>query len=93
MQSQVLKKEETTACSSGLLYTAEDQAYQHKTKVTPNSSNQQNPHRLITKQSQLAQTIWIVSCEKEITQQVSIQRRVPKQFVHSDPSASNLPPC
>lgn len=47
-----------------LLYTAEDQAYQHKTKATPDSSNQQKPHSLITKQSQLEYTSWIVSCEK-----------------------------
>jgi len=47
-----------------LLYTVEDQSYQHKTKATPDSSNQQKLHSLITKQSQLEQTSWIVSREK-----------------------------
>jgi hypothetical protein len=50
-----------------LLYTVEDQSYQHKTKATPDSSNQQKLHSLITKQSQLEQASWIVSREKQIT--------------------------
>ncbi|BAS74059.1 Os01g0719125 [Oryza sativa Japonica Group] len=52
--SQVLKNEETTACTPGLLYTAELQANQQKTKAMSNSSSRHNPNRLITKQSQLA---------------------------------------
>jgi len=39
------KFEETTACSSGMPYTAEDQASQ-KMKATPNISNQQNLNKL-----------------------------------------------
>ena len=54
------KFEETTARSSGMPYTAEDQASQ-KMKATPNIFNQQNLDKLITQQSQIALSICTVS--------------------------------
>jgi len=47
------KFKETTPHSSGMPYTAEDQASQ-KMKATPNIFNQQNLDKLITQQSQIA---------------------------------------